>query len=141
MSVDSCTNDNNNSVTTLDDRDCLSALFGESLKSSHSVTLNALFGDDSPEKSDTSNADLPVDDASSTKDSHNPLASLFGESSSDSVDSSLKALFTEPTSDVHFCKDCRYFISHPFECRCALTERVVNPTDDCSRYCPPALPH
>ena len=141
MNVDSCTTNNGNSATNLNVKDGLSALFGESPESSDKITLNDLFGDDSSAKSDTSQADFSADSASSTQDSHNPLASLFGESSSDSVGSSLKSLFTEPTSDVHFCKECRYFISHPFECRCALTERVVNPTDDCSRYCPPALPH
>ena len=78
---------------------------------------------------------------------NNPLDALFGKSSSHSEASSdatdielsipnspLDSLFSKPSDDVNFCKDCRYFITHPFECRCSLTGNVISPTDDCKLF-------
>lgn len=33
-----------------------------------------------------------------------------------------------------FCRDCRHFIKHPFECRCHLWDRRVEPMMDCPKF-------
>ena len=36
--------------------------------------------------------------------------------------------------DRRFCKDCANIVPHPFQLRCALTGKSVNPMDDCPEY-------
>lgn len=33
-----------------------------------------------------------------------------------------------------FCRDCKYFMSHPFLCRCGLHSKNVEPMDDCGDF-------
>ncbi len=33
-----------------------------------------------------------------------------------------------------FCRDCRHFTRHPFQCRCGLWNKVVEPMNDCERF-------
>ena len=33
-----------------------------------------------------------------------------------------------------FCRDCRHFLRHPFQHRCMLHDRVVEPMDDCPDF-------
>lgn len=33
-----------------------------------------------------------------------------------------------------FCRDCKYYISHPFLNRCGLHTKEVNPMDDCPDF-------
>ena len=37
-------------------------------------------------------------------------------------------------SETHFCRDCKYYIKHPFINRCELHKKEVNPMDDCSNF-------
>lgn len=63
------------------------------------------------------------------KEEANPLAMGKQEEGE-----ALKALFSEDASDVHFCKECCYFIRHPFECRCGRSGKIVSPVDDCGEF-------
>ncbi len=36
----------------------------------------------------------------------------------------------------HFCRDCKYYISHPFLSRCDRHHREVAPMDDCGDFEP-----
>ncbi|HPN83923.1 MAG TPA: hypothetical protein PK821_01175 [Victivallales bacterium] len=57
------------------------------------------------------------------------LASLFKD------DSGLKKPRIEAKDEEKiFCKDCKNFIKHPFADKCGLTEKHVNPMDDCDKF-------
>ena len=132
-------------------------LMSDSDKISTSTPLEALFGNSASGngKSDSSLDSLlgknPSASHKHTPNGSNSLDVLFGNSAasptldnqnnpllnakeSHSDSSPLDALFSTPANDVHFCKDCRFFIPHPYHCRCALTEKVVSPTDDCPNF-------
>ena len=36
--------------------------------------------------------------------------------------------------EKHFCRDCKYFVHHPFLDRCSLHEKEINPMDDCKSF-------
>jgi transcription elongation factor Elf1 len=36
--------------------------------------------------------------------------------------------------ETHFCRDCKYFIAHPFTDKCSLFDKSVNPMDDCNEF-------
>jgi len=38
------------------------------------------------------------------------------------------------TAEQRFCKDCVYFIEHPFVTRCALDQHAADAMADCPRY-------
>lgn len=33
-----------------------------------------------------------------------------------------------------FCRDCKYYIKHPFFSKCGLSNKEVNPMDDCNSF-------
>jgi predicted RNA-binding Zn-ribbon protein involved in translation (DUF1610 family) len=33
-----------------------------------------------------------------------------------------------------FCKNCRHFLIHPFQCRCLYWSRPVEPMSDCAKF-------
>lgn len=37
-------------------------------------------------------------------------------------------------TDGRFCKYCRHFLAHPFQCRCQLWKRPVDPMRDCPQF-------
>jgi len=37
-------------------------------------------------------------------------------------------------SPKHFCRDCDYYLHHPFLSRCSLHNRTVEPMDDCPSF-------
>ncbi|HOG50702.1 MAG TPA: hypothetical protein PKY10_08935 [Lentisphaeria bacterium] len=39
-----------------------------------------------------------------------------------------------------FCRDCRYYVKHPFLSRCARHDREVEPMQDCPDFCRPDNP-
>jgi len=40
----------------------------------------------------------------------------------------------ESDGEKAFCKDCKYYIKHPFMNRCSLHTREVGPMDDCADF-------
>lgn len=42
-------------------------------------------------------------------------------------------------SDGRFCKNCEHFLRHPFQSRCLLHDRDVEPMEDCSDFSPVPL--
>ena len=40
----------------------------------------------------------------------------------------------EDNQEKTFCRDCKYYISHPFLNRCGLHTKEVNPMDDCPYF-------
>lgn len=52
----------------------------------------------------------------------------------DIEDTSPSPLLPELDEEVHFCSDCAYYLIHPFECRCCLHDRKVEPTGDCADF-------
>jgi hypothetical protein len=40
----------------------------------------------------------------------------------------------------HFCRDCRYYVKHPFLSRCARHDREVEPMQDCPDFSRPDKP-
>jgi hypothetical protein len=42
-------------------------------------------------------------------------------------------LFADET-DGRFCKYCRHFLFHPFQCRCQLWKRPADPMRDCPQF-------
>ena len=63
----------------------------------------------------------------------NGFGQLFGDTSSQMRKPS-KSIFSTDVSDVHLCKDCRYYLVHPFDSRCTRFDRPVEPTDDCPDF-------
>ncbi|HBM15909.1 MAG TPA: hypothetical protein DD381_06155 [Lentisphaeria bacterium] len=45
----------------------------------------------------------------------------------------------ESDGEKAFCKDCKYYIKHPFINRCGLHTKEVNPMDDCEDFVTPSL--
>lgn len=45
-----------------------------------------------------------------------------------------KKTLTANGSETHFCRDCAYYIKHPFLTRCELHKKEVAPMDDCSNF-------
>lgn len=89
-------------------------------------------------------ASSAADDGASAADAHGRaarrLAALLGD---DDLESSRKwraqaqaalAGNADGRSDAPFCRDCRHYIKHPFLSRCLLTDRAVEPMQDCARF-------
>lgn len=68
------------------------------------------------------------------------LSSLLQLDSDDSPEktslSDLLADTSASTADASraFCRDCYYYLHHPFLSRCSLHERTVEPMDDCPSF-------
>ena len=45
-----------------------------------------------------------------------------------------KILNSDKNATTYFCRDCKFFISHPFLNRCDLHDKNVNPMDDCPDF-------
>ncbi len=58
----------------------------------------------------------------------NPFASLLGEKTAAAPS------LADGGAKVHFCRDCRHFIVHPFLSRCEKFHKEVNPMDDCVHF-------
>jgi formate dehydrogenase maturation protein FdhE len=65
------------------------------------------------------------------------------EESSKNLSKLADFLNTEPEKSVRlkaeedetrFCRDCRYYVKHPFLSRCELHKKEVGPMDDCSDF-------
>lgn len=69
------------------------------------------------------------DEDEKKKPATSALSALLGEDDSDAIPS---LEFDE--GEGHFCRDCSYYIVHPFMNRCTLHECEVNPMADCGDY-------
>lgn len=119
----------------------------------------SIFGDEKPSPHQVDHKDNHVQQSiaessgpfmgDSASKPHSPLSSMFGddESSNEPKKSALDSLFGESAdssefssalpaldSPVHFCRDCKHFLFHPFKCRCCLYDKEVEPTADCPSF-------
>ena len=79
--------------------------------------------------------EMPQEHSSSPKSaapSPSGLGKLFGDASP--MQKNTQSIFSTDASDVHLCKDCRYYLVHPFDSRCTRFDKKVEPTDDCPDF-------
>ncbi|WP_176013835.1 hypothetical protein [Victivallis sp. Marseille-Q1083] len=62
------------------------------------------------------------------------LAALLGSEVPEAVK------LTASAEERRFCRDCRYYIKHPFLSRCERRQAEVNPMDDCPDFALPDPP-
>ncbi len=62
------------------------------------------------------------------------LSNLFNMSGKDTEDALQVTQLQEDKSKMRFCRDCRYYIKHPFFSRCQLKNQDVEPMDDCEQF-------
>ena len=75
--------------------------------------------------------DEQSDDSSSAIDAKkSALAELLGGVEVE------KPVIESSADERIFCRDCCFFISHPFMSRCSHHNREVGPMDDCSDFAP-----
>lgn len=73
-------------------------------------------------------------------DSTSALSSLLQLNSDDGIEkASLSGMLADTSSSAAdaakpFCRDCYYYIHHPFLSRCSLHNRTVEPMDDCPSF-------
>ena len=82
----------------------------------------------------------------SKSDSKPSVLSIFSDTSNDRSTSKDDILSSpEPNDDnsiqfldndkeAHFCKDCEFFMFHPYKSYCCKHEKDVSPTDDCKDF-------
>lgn len=75
---------------------------------------------------------VPEEDASPETTSKNTdrLAALFG---GELEEDAPEILNTDP-AERRFCRDCRFYIVHPFHSRCGKFDRDTDPMDDCPEF-------
>jgi protein-arginine kinase activator protein McsA len=75
--------------------------------------------------------DLKEEDKESDKESDKHLSKL-----ADFLDTEpeKKVRLTADEAETHFCRDCKYYVKHPFLSRCELHKKEVTPMDDCSDF-------
>ena len=104
--------------TNLDDakiekaNSALNGLFVEKPKSDSKPSVLSIFTDANKDKSPTK------DDI------------LSGPEPAD--DNSIR--FLDNAKEAHFCKDCEFFMFHPYKSYCCKHEKDVSPTDDCNSF-------
>ena len=62
------------------------------------------------------------------------LSNLFNMSEKDTENALQVTPLQEDKSKMRFCRDCRYYIKHPFFSRCQLRNLDVEPMDDCEQF-------
>ncbi len=67
-------------------------------------------------------------EAKSANAAANKLAALLGAS----AEAAPRLAQTEEYG--RFCRNCRHFIVHPFECRCGLSGNAADPMKDCGNF-------
>lgn len=77
--------------------------------------------------------------ATENTDSSAVLSALLQLDDTSSGHLSVETLLSTPSAaaaeaDKPFCRDCFYYIHHPFLSRCSLHNRTVEPMDDCSSF-------
>lgn len=92
----------------------IDSLFSDSIKKSTAIKPTDLFGDANNEKTAKS-----IDD-------------LFG--GTNESDNASDSFLPEIDNSVHFCRDCKHYLFHPYKSRCCLKEIDVEPMDDCPSF-------
>ena len=64
------------------------------------------------------------------------IPSIFGGSDGEKPcsSSSKVSIFLDSGKEAHFCKDCEFFMFHPYKSYCCKHEKDVSPTDDCMDF-------
>jgi hypothetical protein len=60
-------------------------------------------------------------------ESKNRLAALLGSDLPEKVE-------LAGSADICFCRNCRYFIVHPFKSVCSLTDEETDPMGECGKF-------
>ena len=68
-----------------------------------------------------------ADHQAAASDSANRLAALLGGEAVEKVTLS-------GDGDMRFCRNCRYFLVHPFKTVCALSDTEVDPMGECGKF-------
>ncbi|HOK04120.1 MAG TPA: hypothetical protein P5270_01255 [Victivallales bacterium] len=74
-------------------------------------------------------ADLKSENAAEDKKNFDKLASFLNEN-----EKLPKIEIKSDENEKRFCKDCSHFIKHPFNDKCGLHNKFVNPMDDCKEF-------
>ena len=45
-----------------------------------------------------------------------------------------KPLFNDENEEAHFCRDCQYYVVHPWTQKCTLTNQEVTALDTCPEF-------
>ena len=61
------------------------------------------------------------------KASRNRLAALLGGEE-------IREFRLSGSADRRFCRNCQYFMQHPFKTVCALSDRETDPMGECERF-------
>lgn len=72
---------------------------------------------------------IDLDEEKEKKPDTSALSALLGEDDSEEI-----GPLELDGNEGHFCRDCRYYIVHPFMNRCTLHECEVNPMGDCDDF-------
>ncbi len=91
----------------------LDGLFNDNPRSSSRPSINSIFSDSQK-------------DISPSKD--DILSNVNSDKSTNSIQ------FLDNDKEAHFCKDCEFFMFHPFKSFCCKHEKDVSPTDDCNSF-------
>jgi len=67
------------------------------------------------------------------KSTTNKIDTLFSGIEDNSSKKPKPTFFTNDTSG-HFCRDCKYYIWHPFLSRCELHNQDADPMEDCPDF-------
>ncbi len=101
--------------------------------------------DDAPvEKSKSALDGLFKDSSKPPKASNNSiLGNLIRQSEPSSKDSISVAnsvpnaktiVFLDSDKEAHFCRDCEFFMYHPYKSYCCKHEKDISPSDDCKDF-------
>lgn len=47
-----------------------------------------------------------------------------------------KQLFKDESEDKNFCRDCQYYVTHPWTQKCTLTNQETTALDTCPEFAP-----
>jgi hypothetical protein len=61
------------------------------------------------------------------------LAGFLGDDPAEIEHGSAKELLDDG-SEIQFCRDCKYFLKHPFVCHCLLHDRDTEPMKHCRNF-------
>ena len=67
------------------------------------------------------------------------ISSIFSDSNSQNPSGNGKTshrglVFLDDAKEAHFCRDCEFFMYHPYKSYCCKHEKDVSPSDDCMDF-------
>jgi len=84
------------------------------------------------DSSDADEASVSSPEDAATAACRRAALSFFG--GDDECDARTTEDFLDVGGEQRFCRDCRYFVKHPFLSRCQLHQRAVEPMNDCADF-------